>query len=235
MKQISRIFAIFLMAMLTTNTFAETTTVGSEDNTSGFWKVFSDYYTIKPEQTQHLEFVNYSSKSTNWDNWIVVIATDADRSTTDYSEYAVVRCDNWGWNSKANTSDKTWYTSLESNYNWDTFKNDMDGSTVVMNVSRSGAAVTMNAAITTTSGGSYYEKFVINCGDGTQNIRIFLTTELGHLVIDNSKSAVTAIRSIEGIAKSVNGNCYSLGGQQMTTKSLPKGIYIKNGEKFMVR
>lgn len=240
MKQILRFAVIVMMAMCAVNVSADTTIVGNEDNTTAWWSAFSSYYTIKPGETQHLEFVNYSSKTNNWNNWLVAITNDYNREDkTNYSEYAVVRCDNWGWNPSYNTSNTTWYTSLTSNYNWDTFKTDMDGSTVDMDIIREGAVVTMYAAITTSAKASYFEKFVINCGDGTQNIRAFLTTELGHLVIDNSKSAVTGISSIaaDASATDVSSNAvYTLGGQRVAdSKVLAKGIYVKAGKKFVVK
>jgi len=103
----------------------------------------------------------------------------------------VLRNDNWGWKAGTDTRDGSWFTSLTSNYNWDTFLNDMDGSKVVMTVKRQGATVTVYADITTTAGTKYFEEFVIDCGDGTQLIRAFLTTEGGPLVIDNDKTTIT--------------------------------------------
>ena len=67
----------------------------------------------------------------------------------------------------------------------------MDGSTVNMTISRVGARVTLRADITTIDSKSYYEEFVIDCGDGTQTIRTFLSTEGGHLVIDNDATSIS--------------------------------------------
>ena len=67
----------------------------------------------------------------------------------------------------------------------------MDGSTVNMTISRVGARVTLHADITTVGEADYYEEFVIDCGDGTQNIRAFLTTDGGHLVIDDDATTIT--------------------------------------------
>lgn len=173
-------------------TMATAGTVGNEDNTTGWWSAFSDYYTLAPNKTLKLKFTNYTSKANNWNNWLAVVTTDADRNADGYSEYFVLRADNYGWNSTTNTFDnQTWFTSLTSNYNWNTFKDDMDGSTVNMTISRVGARVTLHADITTVGEADYYEEFVIDCGDGTQNIRAFLTTDGGHLVIDDDATTIT--------------------------------------------
>ena len=198
MMKTLRFALLSAVAMFSTAAMADTTVVGAEDNTTGWWTAFSDYYTIAPNKTLKLKFQNFTSKENNWNNWLIVVTTDANRPTEEvpvpeYAEYVALRADNYGWQGANNTAPETpndWFTSLTSNYNWDTFLSDMDGSTVEMTVKRLNAAVTIHADITTTGGTKYFEEFVINCGDGTQNIRAFLTTEKGHLVIDNSATTI---------------------------------------------
>ena len=187
-----KIFTFIVATLFSTMAMASTTIVGNEDNTTAWWTAFSDYYTIEPNKTLTLKFTNYSNKANNFNNWLAVVTTDADRGAEGYSEYVVLRADNYGWQGGLNTFDnKSWFVSLTSNYNWNTFKDDMDGSTVNMTISRVGAKVTLRADITTAASVSYYEEFVINCGDGNQTIRTFLTTDGGHLVIDNDATSVT--------------------------------------------
>ena len=160
-----------------TSAWAETTTVGADDNSAAWWTAFSDPYTIEPNQTLSISFKNYTSKAGNWCNWIGAVTTDADRGAAGYSEYIILRADNYGWG-------KSWvFSNLSSYYNWETFGNDMDGATVAMTVARNGAIVTIHADITKAgdSTPSYWEEYWAACGTGTQNIRFFLTTEKGHL------------------------------------------------------
>ncbi len=174
-------------------TAQNTTTVGAEDNKTGWWSAFSDYYTIEPNKTLKLEFKNYSDKVENYHNWLAVVTTDAERGQADYSEYVALRADNWAWQYSLNTGPESthdWFTSLTSNYDWDNFKEEMDGSNVVMTITRLNEVVTIHADITAKNGSTYFEEFVINCGDGTQNIRAFLTTEGGHLVINNDATTL---------------------------------------------
>ncbi len=191
MKQILRL-SLAVVALLCSNfAKATTTTIGATDNTTGWWKEFSAPYTIEPNKTLTLEFQNYGSKENFWNNWAVILTQDVDWGTAD-SEYFVLRADNYGWHYGQNTrDDKTWYTSLTSNYNWDTFKTDMDGSTVVMTIKREGATVTVHADITTTANVKYFEEFVMDCGDGTQNVRAYLSVDNAHIIIDNDKTQIT--------------------------------------------
>ena len=192
MKKHLRMYFMAFLAMMGLS--ASATIVGETDNTTAFWTAFSDYYTLAPNKTLKVEFKNYSNKSANWCNWLAVVTTDADRGAEGYSEYVVLRADNWAWQGALNTgpdSTHDWYTSLTSNYVWDTFLDDMDGSDVVLTVKRLNEVVTIHADITTAGGKSYFEDFVINCGDGTQTIRAFLTCDGAHLDIDDASVTIT--------------------------------------------
>lgn len=195
-----KFFTLIAAALFAGSIFAETTTVGAEDNTTNWWSAFSDYYTLAPNKTLKLKFTNYTGKAENWHNWLTVVTTDADRGAEGYSEYVVLRADNYAWQGALNTgpnSSHDWFTSIDCNYNWDTYKNDMDGATVDMTIERKGAVVTIEAVTTTTSSATYSEKFVINCGNGEQTIRTFLTTEKGHMVIDNDATTITDTKTSE--------------------------------------
>lgn len=214
MKKILRYAFLVAAAMLSTAAMADTKTVGAEDNTSAPWSDFSDYYTIAPNKTLKLKFKNYTSKGENWFNWLAVVTTDANRwdNENGYFEYVVVRADNFAYQPgqyvdgekkyDKNTGEEkepsgdtpgvthNWYNRLSSNYNWDNFRNDMDGSTVEMTIERINAYVQIYAKITTTANVEYFEEFILRCGDGTENIRAFLTMEKAHLVIDNDATSL---------------------------------------------
>ena len=195
----------FIAAALFSVAMQAQTVVGSEDNSTGWWTAFSPYYSIPANSTLSLNFVNYSSQANNWNNWLVVLTNDTERGAADYAEYCVLRADNWAWNSQTNSGDnQDWFVSLASNYNWDTFKADMDGSTVAMTVTREGAKTTIHADITTAGGASYFEDFVINCGDGTQPMGAFLSTEGGHLVINSATVSAPAQPGASESYKAIN-------------------------------
>ena len=233
-----KIFIFIVAALFGTVAMANTTIVGNEDNTTGWWSAFSDYYTIEPNKTLTLKFTNYSSKANNHNNWLAVVTTDADRNAEGYSEYFVLRADNYGWQGGLNTIDnKSWFVSLTSNYNWDTFKNDMYGAKVKLTLTRDGTKLTVHADITTAGGTEYFENFeVANCGNGEQTIRAFLTVNGGCL--DLTKSEITDNASVTGIqsVKTVNNGKdvrYNLAGQQVADGF--KGFVIVNGLKVMMK
>ncbi|MCR4852390.1 MAG: hypothetical protein K5893_02215 [Prevotella sp.] len=185
-----KIFTLIAAALMTIGASAQTTTVGAEDNTSGWWTAFSDYYTIQKDQTLHLEFTNYTSKGENWHNFVFVLANaaghSADPNAADYAEgykeYFAVRADNFGWGDCYNTA------ILESNWNWDIFKDVMDGAYVKLDVARNGANIVINADVLGSDGISYFQKYTITITEAEAAVVGFLTTEKGHFVIEDSKT-----------------------------------------------
>lgn len=162
------------------------TIVGSEDNTTGWWSAFSDYYTLTGDGSVTISFTNYSDKANNWDNWLCVCASDAERQADGYVEYFVMRSDNYGWGPTWNTATNPETGTLLSNYNWDTFKEDLDSATVSLTLTRKGETLKMRANTTTTTGTRYYESWEQTVTDLPETIRFFLTTEKGHLDITSA-------------------------------------------------
>lgn len=66
-------------------------TVGATDNSTLFWGAFSDDFNVKAGETKFITFTNYSSLAQNFNNFVVVLRK------ADFTEYAVVRSDNYGW------------------------------------------------------------------------------------------------------------------------------------------
>lgn len=180
------------------------TIIGEVDNTSNFWGDRSADFIIGPNKTLTLEFDNFSNKALNFENWIVVVTNDVNAGADGYKEYIVLRADNYGWQGTLNTDPNKgpidWFNLLASNYAWDyegqangqKFRDEMDGSHVVMTITRGGNVTDIYADITASSGAKYYEHFVLPCGeDGNANLRAFLTLEKAHLLLDDSKTTVT--------------------------------------------
>ena len=153
--------------------------VGAQDFSSGFWSTFSDTYTIPAGKTLKLKFINHSSKGANWNNWVLALSNDVERQGNGYLEYFVLRADNYAWWPTGNTgANPNAGFTLSSNYNWDTFIDDMDGATVDITLSRSGSTINVDAVMTTTTGKKLNESFSMpNCGDGTQPVRAFLVCD----------------------------------------------------------
>lgn len=206
-----------------------------EKNTSAaWWTNFSkDYYTLKKGSKAELKFYNYSNKVANWNNWCLV-AANAERGAEGYGEHFVLRNDNYGWFTVAggNTNDNSSNVefTLQSDYNWDTFLEDMDGSLVDMNVEFNGNVVKTTSTITTTTKKVYNYSFSMKLTQPEDKVVLFFVNEGSY--IDGS-SLATGINSPYVITKKAEGNgkWYNLNGQQVDSSY--KGIVIVNGRKFV--
>ena len=207
-----------------------------EKNTSAaWWTNFSkDYYTIKKGGKVELKFYNYSNKQANWNNWCLV-AANAERGAEGYGEHFVLRNDNYGWFTVAGgtTADNTANIdfTLQSDFNWDTFLDDMNGSLVDMNVElTAGNVVKVTSTITTTSEKVYNYSFSMKLTQAEDKVVLFFVNEGSY--IDGS-SLATGINSPYVITKKSEGNgkWYNLNGQQVDSSY--KGIVIVNGRKFV--
>ena len=205
-----------------------------KNTTAGWWTNFSkDYYTLKKGGKAELKFYNYSNKQANWNNWCLV-AANAERGAEGYGEHFVLRNDNYGWFTVAggNTNDNSSNVefTLQSDYNWDTFLEDMDGSLVDMNVEFNGNVVKMTSTITTTTKKVYNYSFSMKLTQPEDKVVLFFVNEGSY--IDGS-SLATGINSPYVITKKAEGNgkWYNLNGQQVDSSY--KGIVIVNGRKFV--
>lgn len=205
-----------------------------KNTTAAWWTNFSkDYYTLKKGSKAELKFYNYSNKVANWNNWCLV-AANAERGAEGYGEHFVLRNDNYGWFTVAggNTNDNSSNVefTLQSEYNWDTFLEDMDGSLVDMNVEFTGNVVKMTSTITTTTKKVYNYSFSMKLTQPEDKVVLFFVNEGSY--IDGS-SLATGINSPLVITKKAEGNgkWYNLNGQQVDNSY--KGIVIVNGRKFV--
>lgn len=206
-----------------------------KNTTAGWWTNFSkDYYTLKKGGKAELKFYNYSNKVANWNNWCLV-AANAERGAEGYGEHFVLRNDNYGWFTVAGgtTADNTANIdfTLQSDFNWDTFLDDMNGSLVDMNVElTAGNVVKVTSTITTTSEKVYNYSFSMKLTQAEDKVVLFFVNEGSY--IDGS-SLATGINSPYVITKKAEGNgkWYNLNGQQVDSSY--KGIVIVNGRKFV--
>lgn len=164
-------------------------TYGSEQNTDAFWTVFTPYLrSAGSDCTFSFSFTNHTDKAENWNNWIVVLTNGKERGTAGYTEYAVLRADYYGWGTYA--TDAMREAGMTCDYNWDTFKEDMDGAEVRLTVSLKGGKLDMKAVTTTKDGKTYnYSYNVSGLPAGAKGA--FLTMEKAHLVLDTDGCGVT--------------------------------------------
>ena len=205
-----------------------------KNTTAGWWTNFSkDYYKLKKGGKAEFKFYNYSNKNANWNNWCLVAAT-AERGAEGYAEHFALRADNYAWfaaaggNTAENTSNVDF--TMKSEYNWDTFKDDMDGSLVDMNVEfTTGNVVKIVSTITTTAEKVYNYSFTMKLVQNQSDVTLFFVNEGSY--IDGSGIA-TGIKTPVVITKKAEseGKWYNLNGQQVDRSY--KGIVVVNGRKF---
>ena len=166
------------------------TQVGRSDLATPWWTDYSPYYTVPGGQTAKLHFKNYTCKAGNALNWILIVANDNDRGADGYKEYFALRSDNFGWNG---TMGEYWDASnLSSNYDWDTYRDEMNGADVVMTIARNGDDVTITAKQTAATDGTTVRTETYTFTESSANtFRVFLTVEGGMLDILSSEMGVS--------------------------------------------
>lgn len=212
---------------LNINADAEETTpvyypVSAQKNTTNTYATnLSQDYTVKAGNKAQFKFYNYTGGAEAYKSWVLGVSNVA-HGATGYKEYVMLRNDNWeniAWNN----------TGCVSDYNWDTFVQDMNGSLVDMTVEYAATgAFKMTAVITTTDNKVYHYSYTKTITDKPSKVNIFFTGENSY--IDGS-SLSTGISNPIIIQKKNDGKWFNLSGQQVD-KSY-KGVVIVNGKKFV--
>ncbi len=116
-----------------------------------YWTNFSkDTYTLESggDKALHFQFYNYTVGVNNWQNWALCGVSDQNNvhDNGENKQLFVLRCDNW-----ENVGGLGNQGTKENDFNWDTFRKDMDGSFVDMTVKydKSAGTFTMTSTITT--------------------------------------------------------------------------------------
>ena len=202
-----------------------------KNKTAGFWTNFSSDYVLKSGKKAEFKFYNFSDEVNNWDNWALVAAS-ASRGASNYAEYFVLRNDNYAWFTKlgGNTNENTANVqfTLDNNFDWTNFKQDMNGSLVDMVVEYvASGTIKVNATITKDKK-TYNYAFSMTSNTIKGDVTLFFVNEKSY--IDGS-SLSTGISNPIIIQKKNDGKWFNLSGQQVD-KSY-KGVVIVNGKKFV--
>ncbi len=108
-----------------TNIMGGTYQVGT-DVTTPWLTEFSNDYFVHSGSTRKFTMKCYSSETSNWNSPSTILRK------ADGTENAIVRMDNYGWGDGYSTA------VLESNWNWDTFLTNIDGSDIVITITNNG-------------------------------------------------------------------------------------------------
>ena len=137
------------------------TAVGETDLSTGWWGAHSDIWAVPAGESASVTFTDYvPAEGSNWNTFVVVLQNTPTGHGADqaegYAEYAVVRCDNFGWGAGYDGNENL---VLDCNWNWDTFVTDMNGAKVVVTVTNNGDTADVIANVTTLAGQEYYQSY----------------------------------------------------------------------------
>ncbi|MDE6637340.1 MAG: glycoside hydrolase family 43 protein [Muribaculaceae bacterium] len=189
---------------------------------AGWWSNFSkDNYVLQQGDSADFHFYNYSDCVENWHNW-ALYGANAVHGASGYSEFFGIRCDNWDNTTGSNNG-------CSSNFNWDTFKTDMNGSLVNMHTAYGDDGIfTMNSTITTSSGKEYSYSYCKTLSNRPNKITLFFVSEKSY--IDGS-GLDSGIEDVMGENQILDNKTYNIWGQEVDDSY--KGIVIRNGRKLI--
>lgn len=177
-KSITLLFLFMIVGI--GNLWAEKT-IGNADNTTQYNIAFSDSYSLVKGDVLHYEFTNYSSTTETWHNWLLFITGALENDF-------VLRPDNWwfsGDNNRDNAGSIT-ATLSAADYDWDNFKNDMNGASVTMDITHNGTTIDVTVVAVNNSR-TYTENLSLTLATANAEISVKLSVENAHIVISKEK------------------------------------------------
>lgn len=193
-----------------------------KDLSAGWWSNFSkEDYVISQGESMSFHFLNYSDATEYWHNW-ALYGANTTHGGSGYKEYFGIRCDNWDNTTGSNSG-------CSSNFNWDTFKSDMNGSRVDMKVDYSTSGVfNMTADITASDGKTYTYGYQKSFTDSSpETITLFFVSEKSY--IDGSD--INGVNPVGDDKIRYDDGIYNLHGQPVDDSY--RGIVIKGGKKII--
>lgn len=150
--------------------------VGASDFSSGWWTVFSDDEQVKNGATWTKTVQLRSDNLENFHSLVVVLRT------ADKKEYAVLRTDNFGWGTGYKDEIR------ESDWNWDTFKGNLDGATYTIDVTNNGSTIDVMMNVIDATGTAHFQNYKGVKTEGTEQVDaddvfVSLTCEEAYLLI----------------------------------------------------
>lgn len=145
--------------------------VGLTDMTTPWWDHFSDEYSVPAGTSKTISMICYSNELNGWHSPCTILRRD------DMSEYAVVRMDNFGW------GDGYDQAAVSSDWNWDVFVENLNGSRVDITVTNNGDdTADIHYDVTYANGESHFQTYE-GIGVDSSDLNCALVVEGAYLVI----------------------------------------------------
>ena len=158
----------------------QTTPVGAEDFSNGWWSTFSRDWTVAAGESQSVSMSVKSQATANHQGPVVLLRK------ADLSEFAALRMDNYGWlyaqNTFANNDVLGWV--LAGNWNWDNFLSGLADCKVTVTVANSGlgkASVIYHVVYANSE--EHFQSFK-NITVDSNDLQFGFVTEASYLVFD---------------------------------------------------
>lgn len=170
--------------------------VGAEDNSSGWWTEFSQYFTVPSGKKLYVEFENHGTGVNNWNNWNVCVALGTREAESGYSEYFVLRSDWYGWGNAEYNGSVIEFDYGGGEVNWDEFREKMQGAYVTMSLdhARAGAAY-LEVHSVAKDGFDIVEKYN-QAVSATEDINLFLIADGSHFNVKKAYLVPSEIAEI---------------------------------------
>jgi len=202
----------------TTYVTIATAIVGAEDNSSAWWTVFSDNFTIPTNKLLHLEFINHTSGVSNWNNWNLLVTNGVvDRTAAGYKEYFALRSDGYGWGGTMAAEGYAFdIKMIKQNYPdtdgdgdiWNDFRKTMQGARVSLEVDHSATGnVFVTATAVGTNGTTLVETYQQQVS-ATADILAFLVCDGSHFEMKKAyliPSKVTVVPDVNPVSIAIEG------------------------------
>lgn len=144
-------FTVSYQGLTTTGTVkvdaTDCTQLGASDFSTGWWTVFSEPEQIKNGTTLTKTFQVRSDNGANWHGPVLLIRSAA------LGEIAVLREDNYGWGNGYSTG------TLDSDWNFDTFASNIDGSVFNVSITNNGATIDVKMEIIDAVGDAHHQYY----------------------------------------------------------------------------
>ncbi len=194
---LSKVFALALAASMALSTPYASAAVVTESVTyegagqeiltqsTAWWTNYSDFYKLTGDFDVTFEIANKSDGGANWNNVSTVLSNAIDYpdaipaagTTPGYSEYMVMRMDNWCWSP---TGDNLTVEGVdvvkECDWNFDTFPVAMTDAKITLNVTRKGNDFAFVSSVVCSDGNTYNQSYKFTT-QAEESVNIFFTGE----------------------------------------------------------
>jgi hypothetical protein len=147
--------------------------IGNEENTSGFRAETEAIVKVPAGATYVERFINHTDGSANWNNFIITLCK------ADNTEYCFVRADNWG------TGTSYWDGCQSCDWNWDSFREIIDGAVVTTYITNNGdGTASVKAVVEGSDGNTYIQNYKNLKNIDSNDFYYSLSMEKAHLVFE---------------------------------------------------